>query len=263
MISCWRVCPPQTSCNRSVPMLIEIHQHQRAPTCLQLTTIPVLAESFRLGKRLPRHRLAHATKRAVAQVLTSQSTCACNPAVADCATATNAPRTPSGPELANYERAVALHHKPSLEADACSCDARRDPKIAARSQIHRSQTALIYRANGPPARQQADCPVGDRPATSMRFDTSSGGQSQTVPWFCQVGYRGNSGRADLAIGASESDPGCVKTLRGITAPGILSPMIVRRAKKRKNSSSARHYDQIGFRFRTAKVEILCRRGGAG
>jgi hypothetical protein len=28
---------------------------------------------------------------------------------------------------------------------------------------------------------------------------------------------------------------------------------VRRAKKRKNSSSARHYDQITFRFRTAKT----------
>ena len=60
-----------------------------------------------------------------------------------------------------------------------------------------------------------------------------------------------------------NDPGCVKTLRGITAPGVLSPVIVRRAKKRKNSSSARHYDQIRFRFRTAKVEILCRRGGRG
>src|SRR6202048_911262 len=49
------------------------------------------------------------------------------------------------------------------------------------------------------------------------------------------------------------DPGCVKTLRGITAPGILGPMVMRRAKKRKNLSSARHYDQIRFRFRTAKT----------
>ena len=53
------------------------------------------------------------------------------------------------------------------------------------------------------------------------------------------------------------DPGCVKTLRGITAPGILGPMIMRRLKKRKNLSSARHYDQIRFRFRTAKIHI-CR-----
>jgi hypothetical protein len=29
------------------------------------------------------------------------------------------------------------------------------------------------------------------------------------------------------------DPGCVKTLRGITAPGILGHMVMRRAKKRK------------------------------
>src|SRR6516162_847346 len=49
------------------------------------------------------------------------------------------------------------------------------------------------------------------------------------------------------------DPGCVKTLRGITAPGILGPTVTRRAKKRKNLSSARHYDQIRFRFHTAWV----------
>ena len=46
-------------------------------------------------------------------------------------------------------------------------------------------------------------------------------------------------------------PGCVKTRRGITTPGILSPVVMRRAKKHKNSSSARHYDQIRFRFHTA------------
>jgi hypothetical protein len=49
------------------------------------------------------------------------------------------------------------------------------------------------------------------------------------------------------------EPGCVKTLRGMTAPGILSPTIMWRAKKRKNLCSARHYDQIRFRFRTAKT----------
>ena len=46
-------------------------------------------------------------------------------------------------------------------------------------------------------------------------------------------------------------PGCVKTLRGMTAPGILRLVVTLRAKKRKNSSSARRYDQIRFRFRTA------------
>jgi hypothetical protein len=50
------------------------------------------------------------------------------------------------------------------------------------------------------------------------------------------------------------DPGCVKTLRGITAPGILGPMVMRRAKKRKNLSSGRHYDQIRFRFHTTKTQ---------
>jgi hypothetical protein len=50
-----------------------------------------------------------------------------------------------------------------------------------------------------------------------------------------------------------NDPGCVKTLRGIIAPGILGPTVTRRAKKRKNLSSGQHYDQIGFRFHTAKT----------
>jgi hypothetical protein len=49
-------------------------------------------------------------------------------------------------------------------------------------------------------------------------------------------------------------PGCVKTLRGITAPGILRLVVTLRAKKRKNSSSARRYDQIRFRFHTAWVK---------
>ena len=37
-----------------------------------------------------------------------------------------------------------------------------------------------------------------------------------------------------------NDPGCVKTLSGIAAPGILNPVVMRRAKKRKNLSSAQH-----------------------
>ena len=43
-------------------------------------------------------------------------------------------------------------------------------------------------------------------------------------------------------------PGCVKTLRGITAPGILRLVVTLRAKKRKNSSSDRCCDQIRFLF---------------
>ncbi len=50
-----------------------------------------------------------------------------------------------------------------------------------------------------------------------------------------------------------NDPGCVKTLGGMTAPGILGSTVMRRAKKRKNLSSARHYDQIRFRFHSAKI----------
>ena len=55
-------------------------------------------------------------------------------------------------------------------------------------------------------------------------------------------------------GSVENDPGCVKTLGGITAPGILGSTVMRRAKKRKNLSSARHYDQIRFRFHTTKTQ---------
>src|SRR5262245_47718404 len=58
--------------------------------------------------------------------------------------------------------------------------------------------------------------------------------------------------ADVA-GTSESDPGCVKTLHGITAPRILGSVVVRRAKKCKKLSSARHYDQTRFRFHTTKT----------
>src|ERR1700680_3190602 len=46
-------------------------------------------------------------------------------------------------------------------------------------------------------------------------------------------------------------PGCVKTLRGISAPQILRLVVTRRAKKRRNSFSARRYDQIRYRFHTA------------
>src|SRR5262249_7963912 len=49
------------------------------------------------------------------------------------------------------------------------------------------------------------------------------------------------------------DPGCVKTLRGITAPEILGSVAMRRATKRKNLSSAPRYDEIRFRFHTTKT----------
>ena len=62
------------------------------------------------------------------------------------------------------------------------------------------------------------------------------------------------GYAHVGVHECACDPGCVKTLRGITAPGILGPTVTRRAKKRKNLSSARHYDQIRFRFHTAKTQ---------
>src|SRR5204863_1317435 len=50
------------------------------------------------------------------------------------------------------------------------------------------------------------------------------------------------------------DPGCVKTLRGIIAPGILGSVRMRRAKKRKNLSSARHFDR---RDRVERALVNC------
>jgi predicted small metal-binding protein len=47
---------------------------------------------------------------------------------------------------------------------------------------------------------------------------------------------------------SQFDLGCVKTVRGIIAPGILGSVVMRRAKKRKNlsSASALRPNQISF-----------------
>src|SRR5262249_18309723 len=42
-----------------------------------------------------------------------------------------------------------------------------------------------------------------------------------------------SGNLVLDQSTTGSDPGCVKTLRGITAPGIFGPMVMRRAKNAK------------------------------
>jgi hypothetical protein len=53
---------------------------------------------------------------------------------------------------------------------------------------------------------------------------------------------------------SNAVPARVKTLRGITAPGILRLVVTLRAKKCKNSSSAQRYNQIRFRFHTAWYE---------
>jgi hypothetical protein len=62
-------------------------------------------------------------------------------------------------------------------------------------------------------------------------------------------------RADIRRSRSNgaNDPGCVKTLGGIIAPGILGSVAMRRAKKRKKLPCARHYDEIRFRFRTTKT----------
>src|SRR5262249_26297483 len=53
--------------------------------------------------------------------------------------------------------------------------------------------------------------------------------------------------------ASALGLGCVKTLRGMTAPGILRLVVTFRAKICRNLSSAQRYDQIRFRFYTAWV----------
>jgi hypothetical protein len=70
-----------------------------------------------------------------------------------------------------------------------------------------------------------------------------------------VGYRWKTGQHMLNASFSPFDPGYVKTLRGMTAPEILRLVVTLRAKKCKNSSFALHYDQIRFRFCTAKTRF--------
>src|SRR4029077_2303446 len=71
-----------------------------------------------------------------------------------------------------------------------------------------------------------------------------------------IGGAADMPRARRAHQSGVNDPDCVKTPRGITAPGILGSMVMRRTKKRKNLSSARHHDQIRFRFHTTKTHSV-------
>jgi len=66
--------------------------------------------------------------------------------------------------------------------------------------------------------------------------------------------KGASHRSKNRPPTSDLGLGCVKTLRGMTAPGILRLVVTFRAKKCRNLSSAQHYDQIRFRFYTAWVK---------
>jgi hypothetical protein len=68
-----------------------------------------------------------------------------------------------------------------------------------------------------------------------------------------VSSLGHSGPQCCTAVMPQNDPGCVKTLRGMTAPGILRLVVTFRAKKCKNLSCARNYDQIRFRFHTTKT----------
>ena len=82
---------------------------------------------------------------------------------------------------------------------------------------------------------------------------SAAGPSRPIPASQCFGRCWGHSRHWMALAPEASvanDPGCVKTLSGITAPEILGSTVMRRAKKPKNLSSARHYDQIGFRFHT-------------
>jgi hypothetical protein len=92
------------------------------------------------------------------------------------------------------------------------------------------------------------CSAGGRfwPVREQSYRLSAGSACRGTPGVHQ--------RRRRLPGTPASDPGCVKTVRGITAPGILRLVVTLRAKKRKNSSSAWHYDQIRFRFRTAWPE---------
>ena len=100
--------------------------------------------------------------------------------------------------------------------------------------------SFLSRLNGWPARSPADASP-----TSSRMPAHGSGPM----WFATPSSQWTCTTYSLPV----SRRTCVKTLRGITAPGILGSTVMRRAKKRKNLSSARRYDQIRFRFHTTKT----------
>jgi len=99
---------------------------------------------------------------------------------------------------------------------------------------------------GPGCRASLEGLGGSRSAPVDGLHRQASSQASAY-WVRPAAHR----RPSEAIATAESDPGCVKTRRGITAPRILRLVVILRAKKHKNSSSAQHYDQIGFRFHTA------------
>jgi hypothetical protein len=54
--------------------------------------------------------------------------------------------------------------------------------------------------------------------------------------------------------SSACGPGCVKALRCMTAPGVLRLVVTLRAKKRKNSSSARNMTRSVLVFTQPRPE---------
>jgi hypothetical protein len=103
-------------------------------------------------------------------------------------------------------------------------------------------------------------PRGARWSPPLRLGCTGGrGDGDSVGIFFPGVLRGRRQRRVLCLHLVEADmrawkecaafdPGCVKTLRGIPAPRILRLVVTLRAKKCKNSSAARHYDQISFSF---------------
>ena len=91
----------------------------------------------------------------------------------------------------------------------------------------------------------AECMILD-PQMARVIDITLNGRSRRL-------YLPLKGGGRLRSEATQSGGGlgCVKTLRGMTAPGILRLVVTFRAKKCRNLSSAQHYDQIRFRFYTA------------
>src|SRR6516225_8746214 len=88
---------------------------------------------------------------------------------------------------------------------------------------------------------------------ALRARSIHGTKRRTAASHNSVAMRGTADmpRTRPARRSDAFDLGCVKTLRGMTAPGILMLVVTFRAKKCRNLSSALHYDQIRFRFFTA------------
>jgi hypothetical protein len=137
---------------------------------------------------------------------------------------------------------AALHHPFKPRVGSGSNGSGPESIASPRRPVRKRPPCGSKRGRGRLGSSTTALPIGDPHASQKRASAST-----DAPQAKQSMGMSGSEQSDGA------HPDCVKTPRGKNAPGILRLVVTLRAKKRKNSSSARHYDQISFRFHTAWV----------